>query len=43
MDERSLLNPGKLKEIFDRMTEIDSDPTSQKAQDYYKKLSEIER
>lgn len=29
--------------MFDKMVEIDSDPTSKRAQDYYNKLEELER
>lgn len=29
--------------MFDKMTEIDSDPDSKRAQDYYKRLEEMER
>ena len=29
--------------MFDEMTEIDSDPNSKRAQDYYKSLEEQER
>ena len=32
-----------MKEMFDKMVEIDSDPTSKRAQEYYSKLEEIER
>ena len=32
-----------MKEMFDKMVEIDSDPTSKRAQDYYNKLEELER
>jgi hypothetical protein len=29
--------------MFDKMVEIDTDPNSKRAQDYYQKLEEIER
>jgi len=32
-----------MKEAFDKMVEIDSDPHSKRAQDYYQKLEELER
>jgi hypothetical protein len=37
------MDPSKLKEMFDKMVEIDSDPDSKRAQDYYKRLEEMER
>lgn len=37
------LNPTALKDMFDKMTEIDSDPHSKRAQEYYQKLEELER
>lgn len=42
-DLGSYIDPSKLKDIFNKITEFDSDPSSKKAQDFYKKLDEIER
>jgi len=39
----AFIDPSKLKELFDKITEIDSDPHSKKAKDFYRKLDEIER
>jgi alpha-beta hydrolase superfamily lysophospholipase len=39
----NILDPKQLKDIFDKMTEIDSDPNSKRAQEYYQRLEEIER
>ena len=41
--EPTWVSPKALKEIFDKMVELDSDPTSKRAQDYYQKLEEMER
>ena len=41
--EPPIMDPSALKEMFDKMVEIDSDPDSKRAQDYYKRLEEIER
>ncbi len=38
-----MIDANVLKDMFDKMTEIDSDPDSKRAQDYYKKLEEMER
>lgn len=32
-----------LREMFDKMVEIDSDPTGKRSKDYYNKLEELER
>lgn len=39
----SQLDMEQLKDIFDKMTEIDSDPDSKRAKEYYQKLEDIER
>lgn len=37
------MDPNRLKQIFDKITEIDTNPKSKTAQDFYKKVEEIER
>lgn len=32
-----------MKDMFDKMVEIDSDPNSKRAQDYYQRLEDMER
>jgi hypothetical protein len=41
--EEKFISPSKLKDIFDKMTEIDTDPNSPKSQQYFKQLEEAER
>ena len=38
-----LLNLDKMKDVFDKMTKIDSDPKSKLAQDFYAKLEKLEQ
>ena len=37
------LDPSKLKAVFNKMTEVESDPNSKRAQEYYKQLEETEK
>jgi hypothetical protein len=41
--EDPILDTGKLKKVFDQITEVDNDPTSEKSQKYYKSLEEQTR
>lgn len=43
MDKVKFLDPVKLRSIFDQMTEIEADPNSKKAQNYFNSLVEFER
>ena len=42
-NKAAAIDPSQIKDIMDKMTEIDSDPNSKRAQEYYKKLEELER
>lgn len=37
------LDPNKLKDLFNKMAEIETDPDSEAAKEYYKKLKELEK
>ena len=37
------LSAGDFKKIFDRMTEIDTNPQSKEAKEYYRQLAELEK
>ena len=36
-------DPVKVKNMFDKMTEIETNPEGKEAQEYYKQLAELER
>ena len=42
-DEGRAINTQSMKDMFDKMVEIDSDPNSKRAQEYYKRLEDMER
>jgi hypothetical protein len=42
IDER-IVSPQKLKDIFDKMTEIDTNPEGKSSQEFSKKMEELER
>jgi len=42
LDER-ILSPQKLKDIFDKMTEIDTNPNSKSSREFEAKMLELER
>ena len=37
------INPEQIKNMFDKITEIETNPDGKEAQEYYKKLAELER
>jgi hypothetical protein len=43
LNHPGLISAERMKKVIDDMAEIDSDPASEKAKAYYKKLAEIER
>ena len=42
LDER-IISPQKLKDIFDKMTEIDTNPQAKSSQKFQEQLEEMER
>ncbi|CDW71931.1 UNKNOWN [Stylonychia lemnae] len=42
-EDTSFIQPDQIKKIFDKITEIDSDPNGKSAQDFYKKIEELEK
>jgi len=41
--DEGVLNPEKLKGIFDKMTEIDTNPSARASKEFHKQLEDIER
>ena len=42
-DERNILSPEKLKDIFDKMTEIDTNPRAKASKEFHQQVEEMER